>query len=107
MARTTTPTWILIAVLFSTFRVSEALARRLHEVALDLYRSDRDTAVLDEESIHGTITNLRREAGLESLAGPLFEAHISTEDSGGTVRFLLTRRGMELTGAGVPRSRLN
>jgi hypothetical protein len=95
MAADSVPYWLLISILFSSLPLSPALARRLHEAALELYRRDEGVTRLAGDLAQGEVRNLRKELLLGTLGGPGFEAHIDTERGSGTVRFLLTREGLE------------
>ncbi len=88
--------WLLIAVLFSTIPLSEALARYLHEVAYDMHKQDIAFSPLAGDNIQGRLTNLRKSAVLGSVVGPAFEAEIDTENGTGSVHFLLTKQGIAL-----------
>jgi hypothetical protein len=93
------PYWRLISVLFSSFPLTPALARRLYRSAYELYRTDRGAAEIDgddEVIVSGEMRNLNQEVALGSFSGPSFEAHVETERGKGIVRFLVTHQGMEL-----------
>ncbi len=94
-----TPYWVLISVLQSTQPLSPSLAMTLHEAAFALYRSGGGSAPLAGDTLSGRLTNLRKDALLGTIGGPLFEAEIETERGSGMVRFLLTRQGLELYAA--------
>lgn len=99
--------WRLISVLFSTQPLSAALARVLFDAAWELYRTDGDHTTIRAPLIEGRVENLRREMLLGTVGGPSFEATIDTERGHGTVRFLITRQGLELMAEQTPRSALN
>jgi hypothetical protein len=90
------PTWILISILFSSVPLSEAVARRLHQAALELYRRDESVTRIAGDLAQGEVRNLKKDLLLGTLGGPGFEAQLDTERGSGTVRFLLTRQGIEL-----------
>jgi hypothetical protein len=93
------PYWLLIAVLYSTFPLSDALAMRLYRAALDLHARDQDATRLAGDLASGEVRQLRKTLVLGSLAGPGFEAALDTPRGSGTVRFVVTRRGLEADGA--------
>jgi hypothetical protein len=95
-----TPYWVLISILMSTVPMSDELARRLHEVAFDLFRKDGARAPVECGLARGEVENLQRELALGTITGPAFEARLETERGAGLVRFLLTRPGIELLGRG-------
>jgi hypothetical protein len=103
------PEWVLISILFSSIRLTSALAMALQRGAFDLYRRDEleGSVESNEEAVQGRITNLKREMVLGNLSGPAFEAQLDTAHGSGHVRFLLTRPGLDLMGAAMPRSALN
>jgi hypothetical protein len=90
--------WTLISVLFSSVPLSAALAATLHEAALELYRRDEPTSPIAGDLVSGRVTNLRKTMQLGAISGPAFEARLETERGSGTVRYLLTRQGLELWG---------
>lgn len=99
MADDPPPYWVLISVLFSTFPLTAPLAQRLHRAAYDLYRADEGAAAIGGDSeviVSGEMRNLKQDMALGSVTGPAFEADIETERGHGLVRFLLTRRGIEM-----------
>lgn len=99
MADDPPPYWILISVLFSSLPLTAELARRLHRSAYDLYRADAGVADIGGDSdviVTGEMRNLKQDLALGTVTGPAFEADIETERGHGVVRFLLTRRGIEL-----------
>lgn len=99
------PYWLLISVLFSSVPLTPALAMTLHQAAYDLYRKGAGAAPVAGDTMHGRVTNLRRDMLLGTVGGPAFEARIETERGKGTVRFLLTREGLERMGEREPRRR--
>lgn len=98
------PHWTLISVLFSSIPLSPSLAATLHEGALDLYRRDAATVPVAGDLVSGRIVNLKKTLQLGALTGPGFEARVDTERGSGTVRYLVTRQGLELAGAQPPRA---
>jgi hypothetical protein len=96
------PRWTLISVLFSSIPLSPALAATLHQAAVELYRADGVTSEVVGELVSGRVVNLRKSLTLGAIAGPAFEARLETERGAGTVRYLLTRQGLELQGVGPP-----
>ncbi|HEY3356820.1 MAG TPA: hypothetical protein VGQ83_26450 [Polyangia bacterium] len=90
------PYWILISILFSSLPLSEAVARRLHQAALELYRRDEGVTRIVGELAQGEVRNLKKDLLIGTLGGSGFEAQLDTERGSGTVRFLLTRQGLEL-----------
>ena len=108
MATEAIPYWLLISVLFSTVPLTEALALRLHNAALDLYRRDDGVARVQGDLVQGEVRNLKKDLLLGTLGGPGFEAHLDTERGAGVVRFLLTRQGIEMMAEReTPRSAMN
>ncbi len=98
--------WTLISVLFSSIPLNAALAATLHATALDLYRRDDPFQQVAGDLVSGRVVNLRKTMQLGSITGPAFEAKLETERGSGTVRYLLTRQGIEnegLPGERVPR----
>ncbi len=96
---------MLISVLFSTVPLSSALAATLHQAALDLYSRDEPTGQVAGELVTGRVVNLRKTLQLGAISGPAFEARLETERGSGTVRYLLTREGLELSGIAAPAAR--
>lgn len=90
--------WTLISVLFSSLPLSQALAAMLHETALDLYRTGEPFRPLAGDLVTGRVVNLKKTLQLGAITGPAFEAIVETERGSGTVRYLLTRQGLELLG---------
>lgn len=99
---------MLISVLFSSQQLTPSLAMTLHQAAYDLYqRNDTHQEILGD-MLTGQVKNLKKEMMLGTIGGPAFEAKIETERGSGTVRFLLTRQGLELMQAyRPPREMLN
>ncbi|MEW5739375.1 MAG: hypothetical protein AB1938_10640 [Myxococcota bacterium] len=96
MSAEATPYWVLISVLSSSFPLEQGLALALHRVALELYQSNDSAGLVDHQLAHGKVRNLRKEAAIGSITGPVFEAELETERGAGLVRFMLTRQGLEL-----------
>jgi hypothetical protein len=90
--------WTLISVLFSSIPLSESVAATLHEAAVDLYRRDDSVGQVAGDLVNGRVVNLKRTMQLGAITGPAFEAKLDTERGAGTVRYLLTRQGLELLG---------
>lgn len=102
MADESTPYWYLLSVLFSTQPLTPALAMCLHQVAFDLLQRNDTVAPVAGDLISGKVHNLRKEVLVGTTGGPAFEAEIETERGSGTVRFFLTRQGIELMQGKVP-----
>jgi hypothetical protein len=94
--------WTLISVLFSSIPLSPSLAATLHEAAVDLYRRDEATGQVAGDVLSGRIVNLKKTMQLGAITGPAFEAKLDTERGSGTVRYLLTRQGLDLLGIAAP-----
>jgi len=110
MAEASPSYWVLISVLFSSLPLTPSLAMSLHQVAYSLYQTDTSVGEVMEELARGTVRNLRKHVMLGEIAGPAFEAEVETERGPGTVRFLLTRQGLELMKQAeekVPKAMLN
>jgi hypothetical protein len=90
--------WTLISVLFSSIPLSSSLATTLHQAALELYRRGEATTEVAGDVLSGRVINLKSTMQLGAITGPAFEARIETERGSGTVRYLLTRQGLELLG---------
>jgi hypothetical protein len=90
--------WTLISVLFSSVQLSASIAATLHQAALELYRRDEPTSPVAGDTMAGRVVNLRKTMQLGAISGPAFEASLETERGSGTVRYLLTRDGLELSG---------
>lgn len=105
------PYWVLVSVLLSTIPLDQGLALALHRVAVDLHQSGHDEGQIDHQLAHGRVKNLRKEALVGTVGGPVFEAELDTERGHGLVRFILTRQGLELLEArersSAPRHLLN
>jgi len=94
--------WTLISVLFSSIPLSASLAATLHEVALDLYREDAAMRPVAGDVVSGRVVNLKKTLALGAITGPAFEARLETARGSGTVRYLVTRQGLELQGLAAP-----
>lgn len=90
--------WTLISVLFSSIPLDPSLAGALHEAALDLYRRDDAVGRVAGDLANGQVVNLRKTMQLGAISGPAFEAKLETARGPGTVRYLLTRQGLDLLG---------
>ncbi len=93
------PYWTLISVLFSSFPLSETVAMTLHHAAYELYTSEGSVTRVDGDLLSGEVRSLGTDALVGSIGGPMFEARVETERGSGTVRFFLTRSGLELMNA--------
>lgn len=91
--------WVLISVLFSSFPMEEGLALALHRVAMELYQRGDSVGVIDQGLAHGEVKNVRKEAAIGTITGPVFEASLETERGKGSVHFILTRQGLSLLAA--------
>jgi hypothetical protein len=98
MSADASQSWTLISVLFSSIPLSHTLATTLHEAALDLYRRDDAMVQVAGDLVTGRIVNLKKTMQLGAITGPAFEASLETERGSGTVRYLLTRQGLDLLG---------
>ena len=92
------PRWTLISVLFSSIPLSSAVAATLHQAAVELYRRDDAAGPIAGDLVNGRVVNLKKTMQLGAITGPAFEARLDTERGSGTVRYLLTRQGLELLG---------
>ncbi len=99
------PYGILLSILFSNVPLTPALAMTLHQAALDLYRTGDGIRSVSGEVVSGRVRNLGKSMALGAIAGPAFEADLETARGKGRVSFLLTRQGLELTGAEKARPR--
>ncbi len=94
--------WTLISVLFSSIPLSGPLATTLHQAALELYRRDEATTEVAGDVLSGRVVNLKKTMQLGAITGPAFEARLDTARGSGTVRYLLTRQGLEAMGVQAP-----
>lgn len=92
------PSWMLIAVLFSTIRLPDALAARLYRAALDLYRRGDGVEKLTGDLAQGEVRRLGSTQALGSLVGPAFEAELDTPAGSGRVRFIVTQQALRHEG---------
>jgi hypothetical protein len=99
------PGWTLISVLFSSLPLSATLAATLHQAAVELYRRDEATGPVAGDLVNGRVVNLKKTMQLGAISGPAFEARLDTERGSGTVRYLLTRQGLDLLGVPEPAPR--
>ncbi len=97
-----TPYWLLISVLQSSQPLTPSLAMTLHQAAFDLYQSGGGSTAVAGDMLSGRVVNTKKEALLGTIGGPVFEAEIETERGCASVRFLLTRQGLELMAAKPP-----
>ncbi len=99
---------MLIAVLFSTMPLPEALALRLYRAALGLERSGAGVEKLTGDLALGEVRRLGRTQALGTLVGPAFEAELETPSGAGKVRFIVTEQALAEEGlerpAAPPRS---
>jgi hypothetical protein len=102
MSAEATHRWTLISVLFSSFPLDSTLAATLHQAALDLYRRDDAVGEVAGDVMSGRVVNLKRTMALGAIAGPAFEATLETARGSGTVRYLLTRQGLDALGVTGP-----
>lgn len=101
------PYWLLISVLFSSLPLTPVVAGQLYDAAYELYRRDESAMTLRGEMLRGEVRNLRKVMLLGAIGGPGFEASIDTERGSGTVRFMLTKQGIEHRAEQQPRESLN
>jgi hypothetical protein len=94
--------WRLISVLFSTQPLSSTLARILFDTAWELYRTDQGSSKITAPLVQGRLENLRKDMLLGTVGGPAFEATVDTERGTGTVRFIITRQGLEYMAEQIP-----
>lgn len=99
--------WLLISVLFSSIPLSPPLARLLLETAYGLYRRDEGVGELKGALVQGRVENLRKQWLMGVIGGPAFEASIDTERGSGTVRFVLTKQGIEHMAEREPAREMN
>jgi hypothetical protein len=99
--------WTLISVLFSTIPLEASLAATLHQTALELYRTGSPFQQVAGDVVTGRVVNLGKTLQLGAITGPAFEAKLETARGSGTVRYLLTRQGLDLAGLPADRSMLN
>ena len=90
------PYWVLISVLFSSQPLTPALAMTLHQAAYELHQRGEGMKQVAGDMLSGRVVNLRKDVALGGISGPAFEAEIDTERGSGTVRFVLTRQGLEM-----------
>src|SRR5262245_596844 len=87
--------WLLIAVLSSTLPLEPALAMRLYHAAVDLHLRQAGRSLLQGDLATGEVRRLGRDLLLGSVGGPGFEAELDTPRGHGSVRFILTRQGLD------------
>jgi hypothetical protein len=93
--------WLLIAVLQSSVPLEQALAMRLYRAALDLHRTGEDLEKIAGDLAQGEVRRLGKNLLIGTLSGPGFEALVDTPRGSGSVRFILTRQGLEHEGLGA------
>ncbi len=93
---------MLIAVLFSTMALSEALSVRLYRAAIALETEGRGVEKLTGELALGEVRRLGKTMALGALVGPAFEAELETPSGSGRVRFLVTEQALRHEGLGEP-----
>jgi hypothetical protein len=98
------PYWLLIAVLQSSVPLDDALAMRLYRAAFGLHQRQHDREKLTGDLASGEVRRLRKDLLIGSIAGPGFEAELDTPRGSGTVRFILTRQGLEQAAADEDRA---
>jgi len=103
----TPPYWMLIAVLFSTMPLAEALSMRLYRAALALEREGRGVEKLSGDLALGEVRRLGKTMALGSLVGPAFEAELDTPAGNGKVRFIVTEQALRHEGIGGEPRTLN
>jgi hypothetical protein len=89
------PYWLLIAVLQSSMPLDDALAMRLYRAAFGLHERQDDREKLSGDLASGEVRRLRKDLLIGSICGPGFEAELDTPRGSGTVRFILTRQGLD------------
>ena len=100
----TMPTsWLLIAVLESTFPLEEAVTLRLYHAAMTLHAEAGSVEKIQGDLMNGQVRRLGKTMLLGAIGGPAFEADLDTPRGSGHVRFVLTPEGLEH--AGVPETR--
>jgi hypothetical protein len=92
---------MLIAVLFSTMALPEALSIRLYRAALALESEGRGVERLTGDLALGEVRRLGKTLALGSLVGPAFEAELETPSGSGRVRFLVTEQALRHEGVGA------
>lgn len=96
------PSFRLLSILFSAVPLEPSLSLALLQAARELVRDGLGAKEILGDALRGRVTDLRREALLGTLGGPLFEAQVDTARGSGLVRFLVTREGLEEDGAPPP-----
>lgn len=95
------PYWLLIAVLASNLPLRPEVTMRLFQAAYRLHKRQENVERINGDFLTGKVVRLQRDMALGSVAGPAFEADISTPQGEGRVNFLLTRQGLELADEAV------
>jgi hypothetical protein len=90
--------WLLIAVLQSSVPLEPPLAMRLYRAACDLHRRREDVEKIAGDLAQGEVRRLGKNLLIGSISGPGFEAVVDTPRGSGSVRFVLTRQGLEHQG---------
>ena len=73
---------------------------RLYQAAIDLHRRSEDLEKLNGDLAQGEVRRLGKNLLIGSISGPGFEALLDTPRGSGSVRFVLTRQGLEHMGLG-------
>lgn len=95
MAAPRQPYWELISVLFSSVPLEPEVAWALYDSACELIDSGNGDAKLHTDAVSGRI-EATGHAVIGTIAGPAFEASVSTPEHGkAEVRFLVTHAGVE------------
>lgn len=103
-----TPSWLLVAVLASSIRLSDDASLSLYDAACEMLEAKEEEAELRSPVVTGSIRNLGSDVVVGTLGGPLFEADVISEGTSGHVRFLVTRQGLALhEESRLPRQPLN
>src|SRR5690242_16815308 len=75
--------------------------------AYDPSKRDDTVTPVAGDLVSGKVRNLRKDFLVGTIGGPAFEADLETERGAGTVRFMLTRQGLELMSDKPPPQMLN
>jgi hypothetical protein len=89
---------MLIAVLFSTMALPEALSIGLYRAALALEAEGRGVEKLTGDLAMGEVRRLGKTLSLGSLVGPAFDAELDTPAGSGRVRFIVTEQALRHEG---------
>lgn len=101
------PYWVLISVLFSSKPLAPQLAMDLYQLAIQLFRRGEGVGKIRADLVDGTVINAKKDLAMGSITGPLFEAELETERGHTSVRFLITKQGLELGPPDEPAAALN